>query len=113
MAANDYDYLLWVASQTARLRDAFLILQAEHKAAFYRFAVSQLDFGWLVLNSTEQQEKSLRRRSFEKVQRMQDRTAKWLKMSGGFSPQQKAALETLLAALQERLAKMKEDAAAG
>ena len=113
VASNDYDYLLWVTSQNARLRDAFLILQAEHKAAFYRFAVSQLDFGWLVLNCAAQQEKSLRQRSFEKVRRMQDRTTKWLKMSVGYPPEQKAALETLLAALQDRLAKMEEEAAAG
>lgn len=106
---NDFDYLLWVAGQTARLRDAFLILQAEHKAAFYRFAVSQLDFGWLVLNCAAVQEKALRQSSFEKVQRMRDRTAKWLKMAGGFTPAQKQALETLLAALHDRLEQLKDE----
>ena len=44
---------------------------------------------------------------------MQDRTAKWLKMAGGFTPEQKVALQTLLAALQDRLTSMKGNAAAG
>jgi CheY-like chemotaxis protein len=110
-AANDFDYLLWVSGQTARLRDAFRLLQSEHKAAFYTFALSQLDFAWLVLNCAAAQEEAYKRRSLEKIQRMQGRTAKWLKMSGGFTPGQKAALETLLAALQDRLASMKDEGA--
>jgi CheY-like chemotaxis protein len=108
-AANDFDFLLWITGQTSRLRDAFRLLKSEHKAAFYAFAVSQLDYTWLVLNCAAAQEEVFQQRSLAKVQRMQDRTAKWLKMSGGFTPEQKAALETMLAALQGRLATMKGD----
>jgi CheY-like chemotaxis protein len=111
VAANDYDYLLWITSESTRIRDAFSILQAEHRAAFFDFAVSQLEFGWLILNCAAlQTEPLIKQRSLEKVQRMQDRTTKWLKMAGGFTPRQKDSLQTLLSGLQDRLATMKRRA---
>jgi CheY-like chemotaxis protein len=111
VAANDYDYLLWITSEAARVRDAFSILQAEHRAAFFDFAVAQLEFGWLILNCAASQADALtKQRSLEKVRRMQDRTTKWLKMAGGFTPRQKDSLQTLLSGLHDRLTTMKRRA---
>jgi hypothetical protein len=95
--------LLWITSEAARVRDAFSILQAEHRSAFFDFAVAQLEFGWLILGCAASETDPLtKQRSLGKVQRMQDRTTKWLKMAGGFTPRQKDSLQTLLYGLQER-----------
>jgi len=107
VAANDYDYLIWVSSQTARMREAFRILERKHKADFYAFAISQLDFAWLILNFADGRDEAQKLRSFDKVQRMQERTYKWLKMAAGFTDAQKVALQLKLDALQERLTTIK------
>jgi len=76
----------------------------------YALAWSQVEFAGLILDSmTTLKDERSKERHVENVERLQDRTAKWLGMAVGFTPEQKSGLQTLLASLQDRLATIKSE----
>jgi CheY-like chemotaxis protein len=101
------DHLLSIVAEGRVLRDTAGILQHEHRAAAYAFAMSQMEFEDVLLDAAEKMDEQSRKRSLEKIRWQQKRTAKWLDQETVCSPEQKAKLRTLLRVLRDRAAKMR------
>jgi CheY-like chemotaxis protein len=101
------DHFLWMVDETRVLREAAGILRREHRAAAYALALSQMEFEAVLLESVDKlQDVQARRDCLAKARQLQARTAKWLDKEGSCSPDQKAKLQIMLAALRDRLADM-------
>ena len=103
-----FEQLLWLVQEGGAKREKFLTLQRERTAVCYALSRSQLEFGGLVLDeAATSQDASARQRNLERVESLQQRMAAYLATEAGFSTEQMDSLQILLAALEERLGKLK------